>query len=178
LSSLLHGRDPLTRQEAISVARLLLVAGTETTTHLIATATLASLAASSPDRKGRTSADFIRAALRQHPPVRLVHRVVTTASVVDDHRLEAGDVVEVNLEAAIRARGHGEHAERLTTELAFGAGPHRCPGAHLAVLEATIALDAVRARLPSLRLAEDVERIPWIASDRLSAPARLLVTVS
>jgi cytochrome P450 len=38
------------------------------------------------------------------------------------------------------------------THIAFGAGPHRCLGSHLARVEMQIALDVVLSRLPNIRL--------------------------
>ncbi|MDB5446165.1 MAG: bioI 2, partial [Phenylobacterium sp.] len=43
--------------------------------------------------------------------------------------------------------------------LTFGAGAHTCIGQHLSRLEMTLALQALFARLPGLRLAGETERV-------------------
>ena len=42
--------------------------------------------------------------------------------------------------------------------LAFGKGPHRCPGEALAYLELEVALSALAKRLPGLRVTDVAER--------------------
>lgn len=46
----------------------------------------------------------------------------------------------------------------------FGHGPHICPGAHLARLEAEIALPALFARFPNLAMAAPVDNLTPIPS--------------
>ncbi|SDK85514.1 cytochrome P450 family protein [Streptomyces indicus] len=56
--------------------------------------------------------------------------------------------------------------------LAFGHGPHICPGAALSRLEAAIALPALFARFPGLRLAvpaEELRRSPVLTQNDLEA---------
>ncbi|MFJ1752775.1 cytochrome P450 [Kitasatospora sp. NPDC088134] len=59
------------------------------------------------------------------------------------------------------------------SHLAFGFGPHFCPGAHLARLEARIALATLFDRLPELAPARPGERPERIASIMVNGPARL-----
>lgn len=50
-------------------------------------------------------------------------------------------------------------AEELARHLAFGVGPHTCPGAPLARMEGQIAIDRLVRRIPDLRLDGPTERI-------------------
>ena len=59
------------------------------------------------------------------------------------------------------------------TDLAFGTGPHKCPGQHMARAVIGIAVERLLARLPNLR----VEELVW-AKDALlfRGPERLVVS--
>ena len=58
-----------------------------------------------------------------------------------------------------------EHADEFFPErgpnphIAFGLGPHRCPGMHLARLEIAAALEEWHRRIPDYRLANSEELI-------------------
>lgn len=67
----------------------------------------------------------VREVLRENPPVRATRRQALVTTTVGDITIEAGEVIQVGL----------------ADDLAFGAGPHRCPGrAHALALagEATV----------------------------------------
>jgi cytochrome P450 len=60
-----------------------------------------------------------------------------------------------------------ESLEAETTEdVSFGSGPHTCLGIHLARMELKVALDAVLARLPGLRLDPDARATSSAAGRR------------
>ncbi|MFD8012581.1 cytochrome P450 [Streptomyces sp. NPDC058955] len=59
--------------------------------------------------------------------------------------------------------------------LAFGHGPHYCLGAHLARLEARIALTTLFAQLPDLALAHPEEQPPRVTSMIVNGPENLPV---
>ena len=61
------------------------------------------------ERARRCSVDYV---LRDHPPVSATKRQALVRTTVGDVTIEAGEVVQV----------------RLAGDLAFGAGPRRCPG--------------------------------------------------
>jgi cytochrome P450 len=60
----------------------------------------------------------------------------------------------------------------------FGYGPHSCPGAHLARLEAEIALPALFARYPRLALAAPVSELTPIPSIVNNCSKALPVTLT
>ncbi|MGH3387572.1 MAG: cytochrome P450 family protein [Actinomadura sp.] len=66
---------------------------------------------------------------------------------------------------------------RRETHVAFGAGPHRCPGASLSSMEAEVAFSALLSRFPDIALAvepQDLEREPLPGHWRLvELPVRL-----
>jgi cytochrome P450 len=73
---------------------------------------------------------------------------------------------------------HGADADRFDVtratpirHMAFGHGPHICPGAALARLEAGVALPALFARFPALRLAVDdaeLRNLPIVTQNDLA----------
>ena len=154
---------PLTEAEVISNAAVLMFGGIETTEGMIANALLHLL--SSPAQLGLVLADrglvpaAIEESLRLEPAAAVVDRYATAAARLAGATIRAGDQVTVSIAGAnrdpatfgdpdsfdVRRPNAGRH-------LAFAHGPHFCLGAHLAQLEAQVAVDTVLARLPGLRL--------------------------
>ncbi|MET9955848.1 cytochrome P450 [Streptomyces sp. NPDC006339] len=66
-------------------------------------------------------------------------------------------------------RGYNPH-------VAFGHGPHYCPGSALARIESEILLDSLWTRFPDLRLAVPEERIRWQRGALIRGPETLPVT--
>ncbi len=175
--------DRLDEDELTSVGFLLLAAGHETTVNLIANGTYALL--THPDQRAllRARPDLLPAAveelLRHDGPLNVTLPYVTTAPVpVGDVTIPAGEAVLAALVAAGRDRTRVAHPERLDlartdgAHVAFGHGIHHCLGAPLARLEGRIALGALLARFPHLRLAaapEDLVRLPGLLMNGFAA---------
>ena len=74
-------------------------------------------------------------------------------------RIKAGDKVLLSFAGANRDPAEFHDPDRLDLDrernrhLAFGAGPHRCIGSHLARLNITIALQQLLTRLPDIHFA-------------------------
>jgi cytochrome P450 len=157
--------------QALNFAVLLLLGGSETTTHLIGNALRALFADPPVLARVRDNPALIptvvEETLRHDPPVQSVLRRTTADVEVAGQRLPASATVLLLLASANRdervfADGDQFLLDRDPADikpLAFGAGPHHCLGATLARMEATAALQALLA-LPGLRPAyTDVELV-------------------
>jgi cytochrome P450 len=154
---------PLTEAEAISNAAVLLFGGIETTEGMIANVMLHLL--SSPGELELVRADpglipaAIEESLRLEPAAAVVDRYATSDAELSGARIRAGDPVTVSIAGANRDPAIFPDPDRFdvrrpnaTRHLAFAHGPHFCLGAHLARLEARIAVATLLDRLPQLRL--------------------------
>jgi cytochrome P450 len=155
----------LTADEAISNAGVLLFGGIETTEGMIANALLHLLSDPGSLELVRADRGLIPAAieesLRLEPAAAVVDRYATRDTELSGAQIRAGDQVTVSLAGANRDPAVFEDPDRFDIRrpnagkhLAFAHGPHFCLGAHLARLEARIAVQTVLDLLPELRLAD------------------------
>ncbi len=121
-----------------------------------------------PERRDELVADLTRIPaaveelLRVHTPVMQVLRVVKEPHEMHGVAFEPGDTVMVMIGAADTDPAEfGETADvvdfdrPVNRHLAFGGGPHRCLGSHLARFELNIALEELHRRLPDYRVVPD-----------------------
>jgi cytochrome P450 len=161
----------LTADEAISNAGVLLFGGIETTEGMIANAMLHLL--SSPGELEFVRADrglipaAIEESLRLEPAAAVVDRYATSDTQLGGARIRAGDQVTVSIAGANRDPRIFDDPDEFqirrpnaTRHLAFAHGPHFCLGAHLARLEARIAVATLLDLLPELRLDERYPATP------------------
>jgi len=175
--------QPFTDEEAASLIRLLILAGIETTTHLIGNMLFVLLQKadllSTLQRKYSLIPDFINEVLRYHPPIRLVERVTTQQVKINKTTIPAKAKVIALLASASRDPDYFErpnqfnHQRQTPRQLAFGYGVHYCLGAQLAELEARIVIETLLSRVSGLKPAEPLEQIRFTYPIR--GPERLEV---
>lgn len=169
--SALVGEQPdgsrLSRDDALSICFVLLTAGLDTVTDSL-TCFWAYLARHPQQRRQlATDPDVIPRAveelLRWETPVPLVVRWARQDNQIGDQVVGAGHHVLVNLSSAnLDPAEFPDPLEvnldrRGNPHLAFGGGPHRCLGSHLARRELRIALGEWHRRIPEYTLAAGYE---------------------
>ncbi|MFE9252503.1 cytochrome P450 [Streptomyces sp. NPDC007088] len=189
-TALVHAHDEeqgLTEQELVDSLFLLLIAGHETSVHMLGHALVHLL--QHPDQLAWALAGdrwdaVVDETLRLNPPVaasvfRYALRDVRVAGVT----IPAGDPVLLCLGGAATdpahhgpGAGHFDITREQRGHLAFGHGPHFCLGAPLARLEGRTALSRLLHRFPGLTLACSPEEVPYSPSfltyGPLSVPVR------
>jgi cytochrome P450 PksS len=180
--------NQLSEDELLAMVVLLLVAGHETTVNLIGNGTLALLEHPDQMEKLRKDPALIRPAveelLRFSSPVetateRFAREDVTVAGVA----IARGELVFAVVASANRDERYFSNPDDLDVtrepnkHLSFGLGAHYCLGAALARLEGQIAINALLARAPRLRLAVAPGALRWQAGLVLRGLKALPVTL-
>ncbi|MBW4474274.1 MAG: cytochrome P450 [Stenomitos rutilans HA7619-LM2] len=152
--------EKLTGQEVVDFCVLLLTAGNETTTNLIAN-TIWCLH-ENPDQNERLRNDLsllpgaIEEVLRYSSPIAFLNRFTQVETHIADQTIPAGQTVHPWLAGANRDERQFENADRFIIDrtpnehIAFGNGIHFCLGAPLSRLEAKIGLKALLEEFPNL----------------------------
>jgi cytochrome P450 len=166
-----HG-DGLTRRELVGIARLLLVAGHETTSNMFGTGTL--LLLEHPDQLALVRDDpaltdrAVEELMRYLTVVpAAIMRTATADTTLAGQPIRAGDRVVASLPLANRDGALLDGGDRLDVtrapgpHVAFGHGVHHCLGAPLARMEMRIGFPALLRRFPGLRLAVPAEEVEF-----------------
>jgi cytochrome P450 len=149
------------------------LAGLETVTSALSTAF--AVLASQPALRRRIAVDpavipaAVEELLRVDGPLLFVPRVTTQDVEVAGQLIPAGTLVQVMVAVADRdPAGHPDpdviDFARQERNLAFGGGPHRCLGSHLARMEMRVAIEEWHRRIPDYELAPGpAPRVTWPA---------------
>jgi cytochrome P450 len=164
-----EGEDSLTTEEMISHLVVLLFAGYETSASLMGSLLFALLGEPELWQRVGDDAALLQAAteetLRMHASVQMEPRHATRATTIAGVEIPAGATVMTFFGAAnydahvfpdpLRFDLNRPNGAR---HIGFGWGIHSCLGASLARLEVRVGMQALRAALPNLRLAEGARR--------------------
>lgn len=181
--------DRLSEEELVSTLILMIGAGSETAVSLIDHAVCAMLTHrdqfAAVLREPARWDDVIDESLRLHPPI--MHMPLRYATA--DIRLDKDVTIRAGEPILVAFGAHGRdpsvhdarddfHIDRADKQhLAFGHGIHYCLGAPLARLEARVALPALFARFPRIRLATSEEHLQqqpsFISNDYRTVPVHL-----
>ncbi len=164
-------QDMLSEMEILNFCQLLLVAGNETTTNLIANMMHAFHQHPEQWANLREQPDLVNnvveEVLRYDSPIQLVFRTTTEALTFHGETIPAESKVAMLWGSANRDNNEFDQADRFditrTTNrhIAFGSGIHYCLGSSLARLEARLTVETLLRRMPRIALAPDaaLERV-------------------
>jgi cytochrome P450 len=180
-----EGGDRLGSEELAAMFVVLLFAGHETTTNLIANGMLALMRdrdqwrrlCDDPSLAGRAADEL----LRHVSPVQFLGRVAREDVQIAGVTVPAGQTIRPMVVCANRDPRMFEDPARVDItrrnardHVALGFGPHYCLGASLARLEAEITVGTIARRYPEIELSGDA--LEWTGNASLRRPAAMLVS--
>jgi cytochrome P450 len=166
MTQLVHAEidgEKLSRNDILDICFLLLLAGLDTITATLG-CNIAYLAAN-PQQRRRLVAkpelipNAVEELLRWETPVTGVPRLAREDFSIGGIDVKAGELVTLLLGAADVDAEEFDDATRVDFErarnrhLAFGGGPHRCLGSHLARMELRVAMEEWHKRIPEYAIA-------------------------
>ena len=158
---------PLTRGEQLGMCHLLMLGGLDTVTATLDC--MIAYLAEHPERRRALADDpalvdtVVEELLRAETPVVMVPRLVAQDATIGGVEVKAGDTAVIILGAADTDGAEFADADAVdftrekNRHVAFGAGPHRCLGSHLARMELRVAVEEFHARIPDYRMQADVD---------------------
>jgi cytochrome P450 len=172
LTQLIHDTEDggMDDNEILGLCFMFVLAGLDTVTSAVGFS-LAKLAADT-DLRHRISADFslipafIEEILRVDGPVPFAPRVTTEEVEVAGRVVPKDTRVMLSYGSADRDPRRYDDADEVKLDdkvvhFAFGRGPHRCLGSHLARLELRLILEEWHTRIPEYTLAGGEPQVPW-----------------
>ncbi|QFZ79079.1 cytochrome P450 [Streptomyces fagopyri] len=180
------GRDEVTLEEAVGLAVLLQIGGEAVTNNcgqlfflLLTRPDLAGRLRAEPDIRPRAIDELLR--YIPHRSAVGLSRIATEDVDIKGVRIRAGEAIYVSYLAANRDPEVFTDPETIdfsrspNPHVAFGFGPHYCPGGMLARLESELLVDALLDRMPGLRLAVAPEQVPFRKGALIRGPEALPV---
>jgi cytochrome P450 len=153
--------------EVVKLATFLFAAGMETTTKLLSTgmrvlAEDPEIQQSLRDNRAQIPA-FLEECLRTESPVKSHFRLARTTTTIGDVEIPAGTIIMLLPGASNRDPRKFENPHEFRPDrgnvrehVAFGRGPHSCPGAPLARAEARISMNRLLDRMCNIRISEEM----------------------
>ncbi|WP_328663527.1 cytochrome P450 [Streptomyces sp. NBC_00328] len=173
--------------DLVSIARLLVVAGFDTTANMIGLGTLVLLQNPEAADELRADPSLTRKAVDELLRFLSIADSATVRVATDDVEvggitIRAGEGViasngAANWDGAVFENPHVFDIHRdAKNHLAFSYGAHQCLGANLARVQLEIVFDALLARIPTLRLAAPLEELSFMHGGHIYGLHQLPVT--
>ena len=170
LNAEIEGR-PITQEEIVGVIQLLLFGGLDTTAGALGMMMIRFCDQPEIPELLRSRPEVIPAAieelLRLDGPFAFIARTAMRDTDIGGRRIKEGDKVLLSWTSANRDEAEFPNAnvfdfERVSNRhVAFGAGPHRCAGSHLARMNLRIALEEIVRRLDDIGIQDGAGPIPF-----------------
>lgn len=181
------GSGEVALDEAVGLAVLLQIGGEAVTNNsgqmfyiLLTRPNLAEQLRAEPALRPRAIDELLR--YIPHRNAVGLSRIATQDVAIRGVRIRAGDAVYVSYLAANRDPEVFAYPETIdfsrspNQHVAFGFGPHYCPGGMLARLESELLVDVLLDRLPGLKLAVPAQKVPFRKGALIRGPEALPVT--
>jgi cytochrome P450 len=160
--------EPLTEQQIVTQLHFMVQAGVHTTrgllTHLVERLLLDRELFDQLKADRSLVANFIEESLRHDSPVQRTSRRCTSETAMGGVEFAAGEWVEMGIASANRDEEKYEEFRldrpQPRAHLTFGAGSHVCPGATLARLEASTAVEVLLDRIERMEMVDAVHYPP------------------
>lgn len=170
LTAEIQGR-PITETEILGMITLLILGGLDTTSGALGHFMMRFCAEPEIVAQLRERSELVPAAveelLRLEGPFIAIARTATCDTEVAGHRIAEGEKVMIYWAAANRDETEFLDADRYDLDrasnrhIAFGVGPHRCAGSHVARLNLRVALEEITRRMTDFNLTIPEEEVPF-----------------